>query len=308
MWGKFIWLMSAALIAYLVGTSPWTKNQAHRIWRQFLRISDRPWRMIERIYRRIDSNLIGRIFLATLGLLLVILFVFWVTHIKFDLFNDASLKVTGWDDLRTLGWALSGAVATWLAIVGAILSAARTKAMADTARAMEETNRQKTDEHRQRLYIDALETLNRKKDYQKAGAIEALRKLGLQKDGEYRIHAIEILATFIRSTARIQNKETNRRENSDDTSLNLASALHALSDLQKQMDVSHSPLGEDFLIFEDLDLSHLRFNKGRTLSRIHFRKCSFFKCHFLGVKFQDTNFWDCNFDESVLSYAHFMPG
>ena len=108
------------------------------------------------------------------------------------------------------------------------------------------------------------------------------------------IHAIEILATFIRSTARIQNKEINRRENSDDTSLNLASALHALSDLQKQMDVSHSPLGEDFLIFEDLDLSHLRFNKGRTLSRIHFRK--FAQMPFSWRALRD--FWDCNFDES----------
>ena len=265
----------------------------------------------------------GRVLMASLAYVVVFGLIFCWAGSKVDFFNDKTLPIKTWEDRRSFGLGVSGFLLSWLAIVGAILSAVRTKTM-------EEANRQQAVDHQQRLYMDALETLNRKQAYQKAGAIEALRRLGIQEDGEYRTHAIEILATFIRSTARIANQnvqsshlkgrkhispkseieeaDEGRRIDPSGTALNLATALHALSDLQMQRKTSHSFFEEDFLTFENLDFSHLTFTKGKTLSRIHFRKCSFFKCYFLSLKFKDTNFWACNFDESILSHAHFMPG
>ena len=107
--------------------------------------------------------------MATVAYLVVIIGAYWVTYAKLELIKILPFQITNWDDLRTFGLGLSGIVAAWLAIVGYILSATRTKVM-------EDANRQQVDDHRQRLYMDALETLNRKKDYQKAGAIESDRK------------------------------------------------------------------------------------------------------------------------------------
>ena len=210
------------------------------------------------------------------------------------------MQITSWEDRRSAALGFAGLLAPWLAIIGYILSAARTKAMNDA-------NRQQVDDHRQRLYMDALETLNRKRDYQKAGAIESLRKLGSQEDGEYRTQAIEILTAFIRSTARIADENTNQRLNSNGTALNLASAPHALSDLQSQMEMSLSPLDEGYIIFEDLDLSALTFTKGKSILGVNFRACNFSGCLFMNVTFSHTNFWVCNFNKAILNYSHFTP-
>ena len=163
MWGKFIWLKSAALIAYLVGTFPWTKIQPRRIWDEFMRRSAGPKSTVQRSYRKIISPRMQQMLLATLIFLMVIYTAYWFTHEKLELILIKPFKITNWNELRTFGLGLSGVVATWLAIIGAILSAARTKAM-------EEANQRQADAHNQKQYMDALETLNKAKDYQKAGA------------------------------------------------------------------------------------------------------------------------------------------
>lgn len=179
--------------------------------------------------------------------------------------------------------------------------------MENTSKAMNDANRQQAYDHQQRQYMDALDTPNRARDYQKAGAIESLRKLGSQEDGEYRTQAIEVLAAFVRSTARIADKKTKRRIDPNETALNLASAPHALSEIQSKMEFSASFFNSNILVFENLDLSALKFTTKKSISRMNFRACNFSGCNFLAVTFIDTNFWVCNFNEAILSNSHFAP-
>ena len=173
---------------------------------------------------------------------------------------------------------------------------------------MEDANYQQAYDLQQRQYMDALEAFNRARDYQKAGAIESLRKLGVQEDGEYRTQAVEVLAAFVRSTARIADKNTKRRIDPTETALNLASALHALSEIQSKMEFSASFFDKNILLFENLDLSELKFTMKKSISRMNFRACNFTGCNFVAVTFTDTNFWVCNFNKAILSSSHFAPG
>ena len=233
------------------------------------------------------TRLWGRIVMATVAYLVVIIGAYWVTYAKLELIKILPFQITNWDDLRTFGLGLSGIVAAWLAIVGYILSATRTKVM-------EDANRQQVDDHRQRLYMDALDTLNRKKDYQKAGAIESLRKLGRQEDGEYRTQVIEILTAFIRSTARIANQKTKRRLNPEGTALNLASALYALSDLLNQPTSFTMTVGHQSLDFKNLDLSELIFTKSTNISHLNFFDCDFSKSQFIDQTISSVTFARCD--------------
>lgn len=255
-----------------------------------------------------------KILVATAFYIAFVAALFWWATNSIGFFNETTMQIASWEDRRSFGLGFAGLLAPWLAIIGYILSAARTKAV-------EDANRQQVDDHRQRLYMDALQTLNRKKDYQKAGAIESLRKLGRQEDGEYRTQVIEILTAFIRSTARIADrkiqspyfkrneKKTGRRLNPSGTALNLASALHALSEIQSTMEFPKNifSFDEHAVVFDDLDLSELDFMPKKSISRMYFSKCDFSGCKFMRVKFIDTNFWSCNFNKANLSDAHFAP-
>ncbi len=287
MTAQIIWLAYLVLLFLLMSDmlglpDVWLKT-TRKIWNYFY---SRTW---------------GRVLMASLAYIVAIGLIFWWAGSKINFFKEQTLSVENWEDRRSFGLGVSGILLSWLAIIGAILSAARTKAM-------EETNQRQADAHNQKLYMDALETLNKARDYQKAGAIEALRKLGCQEGGDYYTDAIEILKSFIRSTARIVDGKPNRRANPEDTALNLASALHALSDLLMATDPPFAVFETGFETFDDLDFTQLTFNSGKTLARIHFRKCCFHKCNFTRVKFQDLNFWKCNFDGSILSRVHFKPG
>ena len=303
MWGKFIWLMSAALISYLVGTSPWTKIQARRIWDEFLRRSAGPWSMIERIYRRIDSNLIGRIFLATLGLLLVILLVFWVTHIKFDLFKDASFKVTGWDDLRTLGWALSGVVATWLAIIGAILSAARTEAMEHANEATTEANRETKNKRLHERYENALKSIDGE-GLSAIGAIETIKAVALQ-DQTLLAQTINILCSYLNRNAQIDDFKKNTCSKRSELRLHYQHALLALVELQRQRLITDDLVLNNYISLYLLDFRGVKIQYQERVSGFYFAGCNFVGAVFSQSKFVGVTFTECMMTQTILTKVEF---
>jgi hypothetical protein len=301
MTAKLIWFLILVSYGYLIGTNPWSKVQAQRIWKYILTKSRGLARALNDRRKKMDVRFLGRILLATVAYLIVVISFYWTVHKELELFAINPAKIKTWNDLRTFGLGLSGFIAVWLAIVGAILSAARTKAM-------EDANRQHVDDHRQRLYMDALGTLNRVQDYQKAGAIESLRKLGTQEDGEYSTQAIEILTAFIRSTARIADKKTKQRLNPEGTALNIASALYALSDLLNQPTSFTMTVGHQSLDFKNLDLSELSFTKSNDLSNLNFLECKFFKSQFIDQKMSSISFVECDFTDASFRGTHFNGG
>lgn len=258
-------------------------------------------RIAKRIWQYLYTRLWCRILMTSLLYLTAFGLTFWWAGGKLNFFDEGTLPVKDWEDRRAFGLGVSGFILAWLAIIGAILSAARTKAM-------EDANRQQVDDHRQRLYIDALETLNRKRDYQKAGAIESLRKLGSQEDGEYRTQAIEILTAFIRSTARIADKNTERRLDPSGTALNLASALYALSDLLSEHGLKSMHLEKISSDFKNLDLSELVFanSNSNRLAHLNFYACNFSDSNFINQKISSVIFSDCDFTTASLYGTHFI--
>ena len=146
------------------------------------------------VWRYFYGRLWGRILMASLAYVMAFGLIFWWVGGRIDFFNEKTLPIRHWDDRRSFGLGVSGFILAWLAIIGAILSAARTKAMEDTNR---ETKNNRLNER----YENALKSIDGD-GLSAIGAIENMKAVAMQ-DESLRDQIIKILIGYLQRHAKL---------------------------------------------------------------------------------------------------------
>ena len=243
------------------------------------------------------TRLWGRLVMASLLYLTAFGLISWWVGGKIDFLNETTLPVQNWDDRRSFGLGVSGFMLTWLAIIGAILSAARTKAMEDTNR---ETKNNRLNER----YENALKSIDGD-GLSAIGAIENMKAVAMQ-DESLRDQIIKILIGYLQRHAKIDDEATGTSSNSDLLRTHFEAALNAIIRLQEKRVATEGLRPEHFLWLNLLDLREVKIIPESQLISISFYDCNFESSFCSMVKFNNVTFRNCALDHSMFLNTSFM--
>lgn len=195
--------------------------------------------------------------------------------------------ISNWEEARSFGLYSAGIIGGWIAMLGIYYSAKRT-------RALDDDNRIKLDASRQNNFLEAVKLLKDESPFVVAGAIEGLRKLGLEPDARYFSDTIHLLAAFIRETSNLPKKESMLGH----INVNFTNIQNAFGAIISIID-SHSDTTYE-LHFKKwpVDLRHssldnIEVRRGSNLKNLDLSFCSL----------KSAKLWDCKFRNTQLEGA-----
>ena len=244
------------------------------------------------VWRYFYGRLWGRILMASLLYLTAFGLIFWWVGGKIEFLNEKTLPVENWDDRRSFGLGVSGFMLAWLAIIGAILSAARTKAMEDTNR---ETRINRLNER----YENALKSIDGE-GLSAIGAIETVKTVALQ-DESLLDETIRILCSYLNRNAQIDNLKTNTCSRHKQFYLHFQHALLALVELQRQRLKTADLAPNNFVVLVLLDLRMVRIPDQSAITGFHFGRCNFDRSLFSQSKLSSVLFVKCKMIDTIMT-------
>lgn len=277
------------------------------------------WQSLRRIWQFIKSLRLELSVRVQIGLtIFVYVCLLWAVTTEFGrpigLFDN--LTITNWEDRRSFGLSIAGAVAPLLAIIGYILSAHRTKTMnAD--------NEIKDAGQRQVAFAEALTTID-SDGLGSVGAIGVIAQIG-STDRNHTNSAIDILTGYLREKAKkpgtrsqrgrklLHNEPTIKNEDSkradgDKYILHIEAALNGLCALLNSNANLNLPGRHPITFLEHLDLNKISLRAGMNVSSIGFFNCSFKNSELNQLTFWNVHFNRCNLTSASFTNSNFVLG
>ena len=263
-----------------------------------------------KIWNYFYGRIWGRILMASLAYAAAFGLIFWWAGGKIDFFNDKTLLIKTWEDRRSFSLGVSGFLLAWLAIIGAVLSAARTEAMEEANKATVEANQETKTKRLHERYENALKTIDGN-GLSAIGAIETIKAVALQ-DQSLLPQTISILCSYLNRNACIDEIETMTCSNHDNLFLHFQHALIALAELQRQRSGTEEQSFNNSIGLILLDLRRIRITDQSEISGIFFSSCNFKNAslsrnrfigtHFNNCKMTDANFTNVGFNEAIIPF------
>ena len=213
-----------------------------------------------------------------------------------DFFNDKTLPVTNWEDRRSFGLGVSGFLLSWLAIIGAILSAARTQAM-------EDANQETKDKRLHERYENALKDIDGE-GLSAIGAIETIKAVALL-DQTLLKQTISILCSYLNRNAKIDDFKKITCSKHSELLLHYQHALLALVELQRQKLINDDLVLNNYITLDCLDFRDIEILDQDKVSGFYFGACNFDRAIFSRSKFAGVVFAFCTMTNTILSKVEF---
>ena len=272
------------------------------------------WQYLKRTWRFIKNPRLKISVWVQIGLIgSAYAFLLWAVTTKFGrpigLLDN--LTITNWEDRRSFGLSIAGAVAPLLAIIGYILSANRTKTM-------EADNKIKDASQRQEAFAEALKLID-SEGLGSVGAISIIEQLGCF-DLKYTQSAKDTLLAFLQKRAPKAPADNAPPDNAppdnappdkalpdnSEFKLHVEAALHGLFALQTFTRREQNGRYHNNIQIIGLDLSRLRIKPYTNVQDIGFWDCSLLNTDFSHASFTGTIFTACDLTRASLQESTFI--